>query len=234
MVSRKRTPKAANIKAKKATILAYFQHLRQGLDRAATLLEQQDFLFEAILVVICHIGTYARLRFPRPYPDSKSYKQIVLEYSGQRRLYEKIDLLFLYQWRKSDVSDDKRYKKFKNYSDVKGILEVHFGDENVIRQKQRFVTQDIIIKRVRSARLPGLDMNNVKSSLQLFSVAEQLYLYMRCPAVHTMRFPFWDRQGRGNHPLTRDKYTLLRTARSILRNLKKECLRKAKFPFQLP
>jgi len=234
MITRSTQPTAANIRAKKATIGNYFEHLGKALNKAAALLDHPGFFFEAILVLLCHIGSYARLRFPKPCPDYMSYRRIVLEYSGQQRLYEKIDLLFLYQWRDSDVGNMNRYKRFRNYSDVKTILESHFGDQNAITQRKRFVTQDSIIKRVQIAGLPGLDMNNLKKSLPLFSVVEELYLYMRCPAVHTMRFPFWAAQAHGNHALTSDNYTLLRTARSILRNLKKECLRKAKFPFQLP
>ena len=219
------------MKALKATIRSYFDELGKRLDRSAKLLGREEFLFEAILVLCCHIGSYARLRFPKQ-SDHESYKRIVLVYAGQRQLYEKIDLLFLYQWPRSDLSDDRRYKKFKNYSSVKRILESHFGDENAIQQKQQFVTQDSIIKRVTS--IPGLDMNNLKISLPLFSVAEELYHYMRCPAVHNMRFAFWSKQGKGTHPLTKNKYTLLTTARNIHRNLKRECLKQAKLPSQLP
>lgn len=163
MTGRKSQLGPADIKAKKAFIRSYFDELGKRLDRSAKLLKCQEFFFEAILVLLCHIGSFARLRFPQPCPDHLSYKRIVLEYSGQRRLYEKVDLLFLYQWPSSELRNEKRYKQFKNYKTVKRTLESHFGDENAIQQKTRFVTQDSIIKRVK--KFPGLDINNLKKQL---------------------------------------------------------------------
>ncbi len=231
---RKRRPTSSELQSKRESIRAYFQERKRQLDRANKLIHQSEYLFEGILVLCCHIASYAALRFPRLKQDREAYKQIVLNYSGRRAFYEKIDLLFLYQWPHSVFRSHDVYKRFKNYKDVKRILVSKFGDENGIQNGKRYVAQSTIIKHVLANPFPGLDKENLKRSLSLYSVGEQLYRYLRSFAVHNFRFPFLNRVGNRyvpNHIITPE--VLFKTAENTLTNLEKECLGKAKFPDQL-
>ena len=181
----------------------------------------------------CNIASYAALRFPAMKGDRRAFKQVVLKYSGKRAFYEKIDLLFLYQWHRSHFRTEGAYKKFKNYTTVKELLVSQFGDENAIQDK-RYVAKSAILRSVLANPFPGLDKENIKRSLPLFSVGEHLYRYLRSYAVHNFRFPFLSRQGGKyvpNHIITPD--VLFQTAKNVLSNLERECLRKARFPWQL-
>jgi hypothetical protein len=82
----------------KADILKdYFAGWDNDLDRAKTLLSDQRYYLEGWLILSCHIGALASLRFPTLL-DNESYKRVVLEYSDMADFYEQIDLLFFLQW----------------------------------------------------------------------------------------------------------------------------------------
>ncbi len=98
---------------KKLLIEFYFEDLKESLLKCKTLLEQKDYYLEGILLISCYIGAFSSLRYPTIKWDGEKYKKIVLDYSGMKDLYEEIDLLFFYQWPKSD---------FKNHG------EQNFGD----------------------------------------------------------------------------------------------------------
>ncbi len=233
-MARKRKATASDLQAKREFIETYFQERRQQLERAKLLMDQDKYLFEGLLVLCCHIGSYAALRFPNMRSDRKAFKAVVLKYSGKRALYEKIDLLFLYQWERSHFRGENAYKGFKNYPDVKKILVSRFGDENMIQIKKRFVTQATITNTILSNSFPALDKQDLKRRLPLFSVGDQCYRYLRSFAVHNFRFPFLERRNNRyvpNHIITPE--VLYDTAKNVLNNLERECLRRGKFPEQL-
>ena len=72
---------------------AYFEQWKGDLSRAEDLLKQPTYYLEAILILSCHIGGLASLRFPM-LRDNEAYKKVVLEYSGMADFYNQIDLLF--------------------------------------------------------------------------------------------------------------------------------------------
>jgi hypothetical protein len=233
-MTRKRKAAPVDLEAKREFIRSYFRERRGQLGRVDKLIHQNEYLFEGILVLCCHIASYAALRFPSLREDREAYQQVVLKYSGKRAFYEKIDLLFLYQWPRSVFRDHGGYKGFKNYVEVKTILASKFGDENNIQTRGRYVAKSAILRHVLSNPFPGLDRENLKFSLSLFSLGEQLYRYLRSFAVHNFRFPFLNRVGDKyvpNHIITPE--VLFDTAKNILTNLEKECLQKSKFPEQL-
>lgn len=228
---KKRVPTRADLDAKKEAIRDYFDERRKQLARARKLIDQEKYFLEGILVLCCHIGSFAALRFPC-WLDNERFKEILLRYSGKRSVYEKVDLLFLYQWPRSEFRKHGGYMAFKNYAQVKKVLVSKCGDENAIWTGKRFVTQASIIRRLLASRFPGLDTENLKSSLPLFSVAEQMYRYLRSSAVHNVRFPLVSRPGyQTGHLITKE--LLSETAENIISNLENECLRKAKLPWQL-
>ena len=235
-MTQKRKTTASDLEAKRRFIEAYFDERKRQLDRANKLIRQNEYLFEGVLVLCCHIASYAALRFPvlTNHSDRRAFKEVVLKYGGKRAFYEKIDLLFLYQWQRSHFRGERAYEKFKNYTSVKKILVSRFGDENAIQDKKRYVARSAILTNVLGNPFPGLDKENIKRSLPLFSVGEQLYRYLRSFAVHNFRFPFLSRHGDKyvpNHIITPD--VLFQTAKNILSNLERECLREARFPSQL-
>jgi len=231
MTKKKRVPTRADLDAKKEFIKDYFDERRKRLARARKLIDEEEYFLEGILVLCCHIASFSAARFPA-WQDNNGFKEILLRYSGKRGLYQKIDLLFLYQWRRSKFREHGHYVAFKNYAEVKKILFRKFGDENAIWSRKRFVSKGSIIKQVMAHRFPGLDVKNLKTSLPLFSVAEQTYRYLRCSAVHNMQFPLISRRGYETNHLV-DKALLIETAEGILNNLERECLRQDKFPWQL-
>jgi hypothetical protein len=233
-VAPKRRATSADLDAKREFLRDYFQERQRQLHRAKQLIRQREYLFEGILVLCCHIASYAALRFPRLRRDRDAFKKIVFKYSNKRAFYEKIDLFFLYQWPGSAFKNHGDYKGFRNYREVKRILVSKFGDENRIQNGRRYVAQSTIMKHIISNPFHGFDRDNLKRSLPLFSLSEELYRYLRSFAVHNFRFPFLNRVNGeyvANHVITPD--VLSETAQNILSNLETECVKKAKFPEQL-
>ena len=109
----------------------YFAEWDNDLNRANTLLSEQRYYLEAWLVLSCHIGALASLRFPTLH-DNESYKRVVLNYSGMPEFYEQIDLLFFLQWPRSEFSSHGDFLKLKDHAQVAKKIEASFGDENAI------------------------------------------------------------------------------------------------------
>lgn len=169
----------------------YFKEWDETLKRAKNLLEQQKYYLEGILVLSCYIGALSRLRYPTEDKDWKAYKQIVLEYSDKRDLYEKMDLLFFFQWHRSLYKDDKEFKKLKNYNQLVNIFTTKFGDEGEIRlnaDKNRYKTENQLLDAITSNPFPGFDQANFIRYIRLFSNCEILYRYVRCQAVREKDF----------------------------------------------
>jgi hypothetical protein len=164
MTRKKRVPTRADLDAKKEFITAYFEERKKGLVRARKLIGQEEYFLEGILILCCNIASYSALRFPG-WQDNERFKETLLRYSGKRSLYEKIDLLFLYQWTRSRFRKHGIYVRFKNYFKVRRLLYSKFGDRNAIWNRKRFVSQAVIIKHVVAHRFTGLDIKNLQTSL---------------------------------------------------------------------
>ena len=216
----------------------YFARWEGDLERAKTLLADQKYYLEGWLVLSCHIGAFASLRFPT-LRDNEGYKSVVLQYSGMKDFYEQIDLLFFLQWPRSDFSSNGDFLKLKNHTDLAKKIKAAFGDENIIRNRQRYVSQHDFLGAVSQNPLPGFDQGNLQQYLPLFSNAELLYRYVRCRAVHALLFPFVTRvhladggiRYDDNHAITGS--VLYKTALGILIKLRSECVSMSKWPWEL-
>ena len=86
---------------------------------------------------------------------------------------------------------------------------------------------------------PGFDGANLQQYLPLFSNAELLYRYVRCGAVHSVRFPLVTRvhladggvRNDDNHAIT--GRALYQTVANIVHSVRSECVGKCKWPWEL-
>jgi len=217
---------------------AYFARWQNDLDRAKDLLADHKYYLEAWLVLSCYIGAFASLRFPT-LRDTEAYKGVILQHSGMKDFYEQIDLLFFLQWPRSEFSTHGDFLKLKNHADLVKRIEAAFGDENTIRNHQRYVRQSEFLAALSENSFPGFDCGNLQEYLPLFSNVELLYRYVRCHAVHAVRFPFVTRvhlAGGGtryedNHAITGN--VLYKTVLGVLNSLKSECISQDKWPWEL-
>ncbi len=224
---------------KKLFIELYFKDWKESFSKVKTLLKQDDYYLEAILILSCYIGAFAALRYPAIQYDGDKYKKIVSEYSGMKEMYELIDLLFFYQWPRSDFKDHGEYKKLKHHTELVSILIRKYGDEAKIKEGTRYISQDEFISHILSNSFVDFDEENLKQYLPLFSLCEMLYRYLRCYAVHNVSFPFVNKgqmvDGKiiyqDNHKITGD--VLLQTSENILNNLESECIKLIKWPNEL-
>jgi len=224
---------------KKLFIEPYFKDWKESFSKVKTLLKQEDYYLEAILLLSCYIGAFAALRYPTNQSDGEKYKKVVLEYSGMKEMYELIDLLFFYQWPSSDFKANGEYKKLKHHPELVRILKTKYGDEAEIKEGTRYISQDEFISHISSNSFADFDQQNLKQYLPLFSLCEMLYRYLRCYAVHNVSFPFINKGQtvdgqiiyQDNHKITGD--VLLQTSENILNNLESECIKLIKWPNEL-
>ena len=223
---------------KKFLMKPYFKEWNDSLRRAKLLLEKEDYYLEAVLILSCYIGAFSSLRYPTIDYESERYKKVVQDYSGLRDLYEEIDLLFFYNWPTSDFKNHGEYKKLKNYSDLVKIMMKKYGDQNKVKESIRYISQNDFIDFALSEST-GLDEENMKEYMPLFSLCEILYRYLRCYAVHNAIFPFMSKvlldNGstiyRDNHKITGS--VLFQTVQNILNNIESECMSKSRWPYEL-
>lgn len=224
---------------KKLFIELYFKDWKESFSKVKTLLKQNDYYLEAILLLSCYIDAFAALHYSTIQSDGEKYKKVVLEYSGMKEMYELIDLLFFYQWPRSDFKANGEYKKLKHHHKLVRILKTKYGDEAEIKEGTRYISQDEFISHISSNSFADFDQQNLKQYLPLFSLCETLYRYLRCYAVHNVSFPFINKgqmvDGKiiyqCNHKITGD--VLLQTSENILNNLESECIKLIKWPNEL-
>lgn len=226
--------------AKRDFIAAYFEQLETDLSRAQELIGAPYHYLDAILLLSCHIGSYAAMRYP-DLKDNESFKNIVLEYSGNKDFYEQIDLLFFCQWPRSEYKDHGTYKELKNHREIVHVLCTTYGDEQNIKEnpETRYISPGTFISDIDKNPFGGYDRDNLMKYLPLFSNVELLYRYVRCQGVHSQQFPFVNIVNvldngiryEDNHAITGK--ILSETASNILNNLKDECVANDKWPHEL-
>ncbi len=201
-------------------------------------MDNPKYYLEAILVLSCYVGALGSLRYPGEY-DNKAYKTVVREYSGMRDFYEQIDLLFFLQWPRSDFRTHGDYRELKNHTDVSKIIIATYGEEDQIKSGTRYISQQDFVASVDRAPFEDFDQENLLQNIHLFSLCEMLYRYVRCSAVHSVRFPFvttvhvvdGSTHYKDNHAITGS--VLLETTENILRNLSEECMERSQWPWEL-
>ena len=215
----------------------YFKQWDRDIAKARELLANPRYYLEGILVLSCYIGALAAMRFPA-LRDGEAYVKVVLGYSGRRDFYEQVDLLFFYQWPRSKLRDNGIYK-LKNYTEIVEALKRAYGTEEDVKTKTRYVSPAAVTSEVAAATIVDFDTENFRTKLPLFSLAELLYRYVRCDAVHNADFPFINKgiDAHGNesyvpnHAITHE--VLLDTTMGIIGNLRTECLAKSLWPYEL-
>lgn len=216
----------------------YFKQWEKNLEKANELLENRRYHLEGILVLSCYLGAFAASRFPT-FRDREAYVKIVLEYSGNRDFFEKIDLLFFYQWERSKLRDNGNYKALKQHGKIVEAVKQSYGTEDDIKAGTRYVSPAKFIEIVLSAAIPGFDEQNLREKLPLFSLVELLYRYVRCDAVHNYDFPLINKGINCNRKEIYEHYhaitdkVLLETTRSVLKTLWDECRTKEKWPHEM-
>jgi hypothetical protein len=229
---------------KKSWIETYFKAWAKDIERAEKLLMSIEYYQETMLVLFCYVGALGAARFPGR-ADWDSYQKIVCRYSGLNSLYSKVDLLFFLQWPRSYYRRSKEkhaipYRKIKGYSTIKRKLIRYYGNEQSIAysSKKRYVPIQTLLKRLDPPP-KGVTREGISKTLKLFAVSTILYRYFRCAAVHENHLPLVDRVSfvdgsmryKDSHLITSEK--LLETVKNIVGNLKKECVLKDKFPWEL-
>jgi hypothetical protein len=216
----------------------YFKRWESDLNKAEELLANNRYYLEGILVLSCYLGSFAAMRYGA-LRDGEAYVKVVLEYSDKRTFFEQIDLLFFYQWSRSKFKENGSYTDLKQYSEIVDALKSVYGCEDTIKDKTRYILPEEFVGHVKSATIPGFDERNLRQKLHLFSLAELLYRYLRCDAVHNADFPFInetvDIKGNvtyeHNHAITGQ--VLLESTRSVWETIWKECQAKNKWPYEL-
>lgn len=216
----------------------YFDGWQQDLARVKSLLADPKYYLEAILVLSCYIGALGSLRYPGEQ-DNKAYKTVVREYSKKRDFYEQVDLLFFLQWPCSEFQTHGDYHKLKSHAEISKIIVATYGEQDQIKNGTRYISQQDFVASVEQKLFQGFDRNNLLELLPLFSLCEMLYRYLRCRAVHSVRFPFVTRVtqfGGGiryddNHAITGS--ILCETTENILANLSSQCINQSQWPWEL-
>ena len=108
--------------SKRSYIDAYFNRWNRDVARTKELLDGKRHYLEGFLALSCYVGALGSIRYPRS-KDGEAYVKIVLEYSGKRDFYEQVDLLFLFQWRRSKLRHNGKYKQLKNYIEIVSVDE---------------------------------------------------------------------------------------------------------------
>lgn len=221
---------------------AHFDQWTDDIDRAETLLRSEEYFLEGLLILSCYIGALARERYPQITEDWESYKKIVSKYSGRNDIFENIDLLFFYQWRKNfTVKNDKVYTRLKNYPKLLAIFRNELGDEESIKRSTvRYQKRERLVELIKSKNVAWFDEINFTKYIELFSNNQILYKFVRCEAVHNADFPLFNRSYQpqterltydDNHQVNRE--VILNTVRNIIKKLRQESLEKLKWPWQL-
>lgn len=119
------------------------------------------------------------------------------------------------------------------------IIKVEYGEEETIKEKNRYITPEIFLELIDGNTFNGYDQANLAQHLPLFNLSELLYRYVRCQAIHGYLFPFVTiTHVVGNGIILRDNQAITgavisETASNILSELKDECVRKRKWPWEL-
>lgn len=216
----------------------YFKRWHQDVARASELLDGKRHYLEGVLALSCYLGALGAMRYPT-LCDGEAYVKVVLEYSGRREFYEQVDLLFFFQWPRSELNGHGSYKELKNHAEIVAALTKVYGSEEDIKAKIRYVSKADIILHATEAKIADLDEQNLRDKLSLFSLHKLLYRYLRCHAVHYADFPFINEcadvdgniEYEENHAITAK--VLLETVDGIISNLHNECMKASKWPYQL-
>ena len=172
-----------NAAAKTEAIAAYFDRWERDIDKAERLIAGDEFHLEGCLVLSCHIGAVAAMRYPAKR-DGEAYVEAVLAYSGEPEFWNQIDLLFLYQWPRSKLRNHGHYIALGRYDEVLRIVKARHGEEQELKFAQRFVNAEELTNCVLASHIENLEEAAFRAWLRLFSLSEELYRYVRCDAVH--------------------------------------------------
>lgn len=220
-------------------IKSYFEGLEKDFKRARRLYCSSTFRLEGITILICQIAAIAKNRYPED-KDWKSFKKIIIEYSGMHDLYENIDLLFFHQWPDSKLASDKKFNKLEKYAEIKSILETNYGPMDNINHSPHRYQKRKSLSLLLDSSIDDFNSANFIKFIELFSNNQIFYQYARCEAVHNNEFPLINigvtdptkrKTYKDNHQITGK--IIIETLDGILKSTKEECLNNDKWLHEL-
>ena len=209
------------------------------ISRAKVLSDGVTFCEEGALLLAIYIDAFSQRRYPNNCDNRKFFKEIVMKYSRLDDMYQKIDLLFFYQWKTAGLQCEGRYNRLQCYDEIKDILISKYGGPNGF-DNNKYIYPDEIIDTVNSNRFKGYDENNLRCNVSKFNLCEVLYLFARCSPVHENNFRLLNKQKDSDgserciekHIINRQ--LIYDTVNNIFNNLKDDCLSLNKYPGELP
>ncbi len=221
---------------------AYFKDKEVHLRKLEKLRNNNEYLDIVLLSLCCYIDELASLRFANNRQEN--FKKLITSYS-YRKEFKLIDLYYFYQWEKNDhiIQYAKAYwdelnKGKKIYALTKTILLNNFNEESVATTPARYQELDVLINLLAKNDPTFLQQDDIIKYLQFFSNIDFLYQFGRCISVHqgqslflnehrTMKFLRLDE----NHIITTE--FLIHAIKEILANMKIECEKENKWPWEL-
>jgi len=224
---------------KRLFIEASFERWHKDISKAEKLLNAEEYFLEAIILLSCYVDAFARLRYPNENSDVKAFKRIIRNYSGNADVFNEIDLLFLYCWKNTTISNEAIYRKLENYEKLISVLVAHYGNEEEIAiPSKRYVNRIELCNLLISKNLSWFNESNFQEYVELFSNGQIFYKFVRCEAVHNVYCPLFNEvhsengvRFDDNHHVGRD--LILSTVKNIHSSLAAECKYKNLWPQEL-
>lgn len=220
---------------------SYFSDLNNDIERAKILADSDEFFLEGILVLICRIAALAKLRYPQEEQDWRAFKMLISEYDAEQRdIYENIDLLYFYSWKRPENQCKNKCSKLANYEELRELFKQRIGNEEKLENNTliRYQKRDYLVKLAKTKR--WFNNENFEEHIELFSNLQILYQFGRCELVHEMRTTLFGeaytvntskKNYRDKHQVTKE--VIMNTVNNIFQNLRDECSTQSKWPFEL-
>jgi len=229
---------ASNLKHKRFFIREYFNEFSSDIKKAAVLALNRNYSFEGLLVLLCYIDAIAASRYTTLKSGRDRYIKIIQEYAGCKKIYNKVDLYYFLRFREYT---DKPIKKFIcnkiQYKEMKKNIEKQFGTKDTILDDKRYITTKRFANYIKP--IPGTRIAEINKCINIFSNAGSLYTIFRCSAVHNKKIALYSKVYSVNGTNRLRCHTIItpeiivKTATNIIENLKRECLRKSKWFYEL-
>jgi hypothetical protein len=221
---------------------AYFKDKEVHLRKLEKLRNSNEYLDIVLLSLCCYIDELASLRFTNSRKDN--FKNLITNYCF-RKEFNLIDLYYFYQWEKNDHIQqytktywDSLMQGKKIYLYVKTILLNNFNEESVATTSARYQELDVLTNLLAADANVNFAQEDIIQYLQFFSNIDFLFYFGRCISVHQGQSLFLNEHRAMNY-LRIDENHLITTElviqaiKEILANMKNECEKENKWPWEL-
>ena len=229
--------------AKLGFIRAYLNSFHRKIKRLESILDR-GMQEEAITLACCYLGALSSLRYPSG-GDKKNFARFIINYSPFGAILGKICVARLIERGKDPAYPQMRGYAISRFEEIREVLRGEAsgasspGDEMDLEGVLSFLSE----------KLDGLDLGNLRSALQNFTIAAILYEDYRVPGVHrggmarvhdlTTGEPIFARNDNGEQVYYEDGAVrfsidfIIELLKECLRELQEECERKVKWPHEL-